>query len=425
MKPYSGLFLVFVEPEHRSIVAKKIAGQGYFTFGLSRGDLHPQPGEVCFLSLDQTSITHACLGRARKENETGRVTLKFERLTDLHQIKPEEFEQWPALRKLVNDSFSRRASRLEPEDWEKLLDAIKSLRPAAAQRINELHELRRAVGEQKEQPGFHTMAQERDATRIALEIFGLEPGEIRNSLEISPPHEPAPFLQGLSAAKLREDPMIDHDAHVFPDFSDVRQFIQGSVQFTKAGERITVLNVNRAGIERALGVDLIYYNHSYAAYVMVQYKRLQQVPRDWVFNLNEKQFLEDLKRMDDFVTGNPVKECVAPKEYRLHSDCFYFKFCKNVTFEPMNCDMIDGMYFPRDYLLLLMASDTIKSSGGGKHLGYRNCLRHLNNSTFIAAVRGGWVGSRTKTTDVISEMVRKSIDAGRSAIVGIAHEETR
>jgi len=417
-----GLFLVFVEPEHRSILTKKIAGHGYFTFGVSKGDLHPLAGEVCFLSLDQVSITHVCLGRARKENETGRVTLRFERFAELHQIKPEEFDRWPVVRKLVDDAFSRRTSRLESDEWEAFLDAIRQIRPAAAQPISVLHALRRAVGEQKGQSGYHIMAQERDAARVALEIFGLPPGEVRKSLEIPPPDQPAPFLQGLSAANLREDPMIDHDSHVLPDFSDVRSFVQGAVEFTKGAERMTLLNVNRAGIERALGVDLIYYNHSYADYVMVQYKCLQQKPGDWVFNLNDKQFLEDLKRMENFATTNAVDQCSGPKDYRLHTDCFYFKFCKKITFEPMNCDMIEGMYFPRDYLLMLMSSDLVNSSRGGKYIGYNNCLRHLNNSTFIAAVRSGWVGSRTKTTGVISQLVRKSIDADRSAIIGIAHE---
>ena len=414
---------MFSEPEHRNILTKKIAGQGYFTFGLSRGDLHPQAGEVCFLSLDQASITHVCLARARKENETGRVTLRFERFTDLRQVKPEEFNQWPTLRKLVDSLFSLRATRLASHDWDVFLDAIRHLRPAVVDALGELHELRLAVGQQKGQSGFQTMAQERDASRVALEIFGLQPGEIRKSLEISPPLEPAPFLQELSSAKLREDSMIDHDSHVLPDFSDVRPFIQGSVEFRKGTEQITLLNVNRAGIERALGVDLIYYNHTFSAYAMVQYKCLQQIPGDWVFNLNEKQFREDLKRMEDFAAVNPVQDCLFPRDYRLHSDCFYFKFCKKVTFEPMNCDMIEGMYLPRDYLLMLMYSDLVNSSGGGKYIGYNNCLRHLNNSMFIAAVRGGWVGSRSKTTDVISQLIRKSIDADRSAIVGIARQD--
>jgi hypothetical protein len=157
---------------------------------------------------------------------------------------------------------------------------------------------------------------------------------------------------------------------------------------------------------------------------MVQYKRLHQVWHDWSFDLNDSQFLEDLRRMDSFNKANPLPSFSgAPSEYRLHAGPFYFKFCKDVSFDPMNSDMIDGMYLPLNYLRSLMDSSFVNGQRGGKVLGYRNSLRHFNNSQFIGIVRGGWVGSRTETTEVLTDLIRTSIDADRSVIVGISDED--
>ena len=37
-------------------------------------------------------------------------------------------------------------------------------------------------------------------------------------------------------------------------------------------------------------------------------------------------------------------------------------------------------------------------------------------------VRGGWVGSRAEITDVLSDLIRTSIDADHSVIVGITED---
>ena len=289
------------------------------------------------------------------------------------------------------------------------------------QAADDLEERRQLAGKRTEQPAVETIAQERDATRLALEFFGMEKDEIRKSLEIKLPLEPAPFLIGIKGAKLREDSMIDHDARALPDFPKMLPYVQGSVEFTKDKERITILNVNRAGVERAIGVDLIYYTHTFESYVMVQYKRLHKAASDWEFNLNDKQFIADLARMEAFNGKNPTPAFSGdPVNYRLNLQHFYFKFCKDVTYEPLNSSMIEGIYLPQDYLECLMKSSLVDGANGGRVLRLEEVLRHFNNTHFIELVRGGWIGSRTKTTETVTELVQSSIEADRSAIVGLA-----
>jgi len=40
------------------------------------------------------------------------------------------------------------------------------------------------------------------------------------------------------------------------------------------GERLTIMNCNRQPLEQTLGVDLIYYNHLYESFILIQYKRM-------------------------------------------------------------------------------------------------------------------------------------------------------
>lgn len=420
MNRYGGLFFCFFEPKHRETLLGRIDRNSYFTSGVSNKDIHPERAEVCLLSFDKDSITHICLARRGKSSETGRMTLKFERFLDLGPITSETFKASPALFALVSQLLARPVSRVGGEDWNALIDAVKSVRPALTERIDALDKVRRSIGVQSDEDAFAIVAEEKDATRLALEIFGLEKERIRSTIEVEPTREPAPFLKGLRQARLMEDSMIFHDSALFPGLKKIASYVQGAIEFEERNERITVLNVNREKIERSIGVDLIYYNHIYRAYLLVQYKRMRKVPSDWEFNLNEKQFLHDIKRMEGFESVYPeTKLSGNPNEYRLNPEIFYFKFCEEITYEPMSTDLIQGMYLPLAYLKCLMNSPVTYGELGGRILRYKNSHRHFNNSQFISLVRDAWIGSRTDTTDVITSLIQDSIAGKRSVIFGI------
>lgn len=424
MKTYGGLAFHFLEPEHRETIKSRLEKGLYFTDNISKRDLNPAAAEICLLSFDGENLSHICLARTTRMGVTGRMTLKFSRCRNLNHISITTLEEFSGLRHFIGRLLAKPVTRIEGADWNALLDAIKLLRPELATSLDEYEKHRLLVGTPTEQVAIKTIAQERDATRLALECFGLEKEDIRAALEFELPPEPAPFLKGLKAVKLREDPMIDHDARLVTDFGEMRSLIQGSIVYTKGNERLTVLNVNRAGVERAIGVDLIYYTHRYKSYVMVQYKRLHKVPSDWVFSLNDKQFEADLTRMKAFNLEYPSSGFTGePLDYRLNDQHFYFKFCKDVSYEPLDSSMIDGMYLPLEYLQSLKDSPLTKGHRGGCILGYENTVRHLNNSDFIRLVRGGWIGSRTNTTAVVTELVRTCIDADHSVIVGLNQKE--
>jgi len=50
-----------------------------------------------------------------------------------------------------------------------------------------------------------------------------------------------------------------------------RRDIVGSVVLHDHDEYLTILNCNRQPLEATLGVDLIYYNHRFDSFLLVQY----------------------------------------------------------------------------------------------------------------------------------------------------------
>jgi hypothetical protein len=219
--------------------------------------------------------------------------------------------------------------------------------------------------------------------------------------------------------------MIAHDATVIPGWEDVSAHQIGSVVFERDDECLTILNVNRTPIEKTVGVDLIYYNHSYQAYVMVQYKRMTHHPgTGWFFRPTEAQCKEELDRMLAFKEVHPDSgTATVIREYRLSSECFYFKLCESVTFNPFEGGLIQGMYVPLDYWRLLLQAPEVKGRGGGVNFTYESVQRHLNNTQFIEIMQRGWIGSRARTTHVITDLIKKSLQGNRSAIVGIAQRQ--
>ena len=57
-----------------------------------------------------------------------------------------------------------------------------------------------------------------------------------------------------------------------------RRYQTGIAVLENARERLTIINCNRQKVEETPGVDLVYYNHTFKSFVMVQYKRMKRVP---------------------------------------------------------------------------------------------------------------------------------------------------
>lgn len=323
-----------------------------------------------------------------------------------------------AVRETVRMAFARQGAQLDDTVASLVLNAIAEVQPSLADHLSRLRaisvplEPRRRVAE-----GEPIVPFERDAVGLALELAGLE-GTRRVALSAWDGDEEEPFLVGLPTFAVLEDRAIEHDAQVFGDWELIKRSAAGFARFESRGRRVTVINVNRAGIEKAIGVDLIYYTQKYDAYVLVQYKRRESDPEElWVYR-PDGHFDDQLERMRRLVEDDTEPD--HPHQYRLDERCCFLKFCVPTLPEAFTTDLIKGAYLPLAYWDCLARSGALEGKQGGRILTGRSVGRYLNNSQFIEFVQSSWVGSRGATSEQIGQIVRAGIESNESLILAHA-----
>ena len=228
----------------------------------------------------------------------------------------------------------------------------------------------------------------------------------------------APFLTGLDEFRLLEDRMIDFDSTVFADWARESSALVGLATFQQGGRKLTIINVNRTDVERALGVDLVYYNHYFDAYVLVQYKRMQKHDRTGHEYRPDDQLEKELERMRSLSRSATVAG--SPSEYRLNDSGMYLKLCPSTSRSLEPSDLIRGMYLPLEYWDLALASSLTLGERGGRVVTFDNIGRHMSNSLFVELVASGWIGSRGPTTANVTDIVRASLSGERSVLLAEA-----
>lgn len=420
---YGGIIFSVFDPKRKTIIERRAVEEKSFTKVVSIPDIRPELLDTCVITFNQRTLNYFCLTRRAKKVSASQQKIEFIEIVPLDHLPVPEFASNPAVRKFLRESEKLASFRAQPEVWDKFLILLKEKRPFAADSIDELEAKRKEKFPLLDGNAFETVALEKDAVGLAVDIFGLDRKKVLLIPDI--PTEPAPFLQDLGCSKLREDTMISHDASIFPEWDSVMQYQVGATEFERGNQKLTIMNVNRHPVERTLGVDLIYYHHVYQAYVLVQYKRMsQENTQVWGFRPTEAQCMEELKRMRAF-NANTLDNTQpnSLNEYRLNPEAFYFKLCQSVTYSPMSTDLIPGMYLPLDYWETLLQSPEIKGSHGGLRITNENIYRHLNNTEFITLIKHGWIGSRRNRTEELTSIIRQLLSEDHSVIVAASAKD--
>ncbi len=243
-----------------------------FTFAWRFSDALSEQG-VCLLgeeSGDGVLITHVALYRRQHKATT------LDRVVRLSEF--ESFSQLP-LDALLEEVPSRqrrfvREGSIPAATWTAILAALRRLRLEAIEAVHRIESRIVRSVPFSGQSARDSWAMERDAFCFAVELAGISRRELTLA-DLS--EEPAPFVQGLTKQIFREDALIQHDASVFGKWEQIRNDIIGGAEFRgPRGERLTIINANRTPIEATLGVDLIYFNHRFESYILVQYKMLRK-----------------------------------------------------------------------------------------------------------------------------------------------------
>jgi hypothetical protein len=353
--------------------------------------------------------------RSLRRVATGWHRLLYRREYELEPIRVDDLLEALPSRQRHSVASRLDGGALTKKGEDAVIEAVAKLRPDAGGTLIRLLGQETGSRPHLSGPGLQAAAQEADAVRLAVDIFGLPRGELG---------EPRPdglssFVDVLSDLRTPEDPAIVYDSMRFLDFDRI-EHPSGVVVFSKGDERLTVINVNRQPLERTTGADLIYINETTNSFVLVQYKTFRREGKQssHLVYRPDAQFEAELERMRKIKAGAKVDSDAG---FRLHPGCCFLKICKPVTslgHDPR--ELVSGMYLPIEYYDLLAESDIVKGPGGGIALTYETVPRYLSNALFVLLMRGGWIGSRGGSTRRLTKVVLAGLADGHSVTVAAA-----
>jgi len=220
--------------------------------------------------------------------------------------------------------------------------------------------------------------------------------------------------------------MVINDLMEIPGYEAIKKTPYNSVVFENNDSKLTVILANRLPLEKQLGVDLIYYNETFACFLMVQYKAMEKEGSEIIYRFPNPQLTEEIKRMDEIL--DELNKYPSTKEadgFRLSENPFFLKICPRIVFNPDSIGLVPGMYLPLDYWKLISKHSTLIGPRGGKRLSYQNVRRYFDNSGFVTLASGGWVGSNHSQSGVLEIAIRSTLKSGRAVVLAVNKEKTK
>jgi hypothetical protein len=405
-------------------IARAIETRWEFSYPVTEAEVRPRRAEMVIVSLYGTKPNYVGLSQLGRPAATGQVTLIISNLVPVRQMDR------TAVRADLPKRFSGRydppsngIDRPTPRLWEEIQKVL-------VERTNEVNtrmdDLRRAIREVDEMPqgrisgGLEIF--ERDAVASALQAWGgiaTRKRVMRSAT--SSTNETAPFLSRLRNVPMREDPQVGHDHATFPGMTVAKRDIVGSIVLTSGHERLTILNCNRQPLERTLGVDLIYYNHRFKSFTLVQYKRMTE--RNGVLRYRPAQDLSHQKEMsrmraaEELLHAIPLSKSSNTDTYRLSKRPFFIKLCETKAKAALDSGMVSGMYIPLSLWRKLLKSPVVRGPKGGIQVTWENCARRFSNGEFTNLLRYGWIGSSAEHTKKLSEIIEGVLGSGRMLVL--------
>lgn len=385
----------------------------------------PRSPFMVFASFQDERITHIANGHRGQSAGTNRVQLKMQQLEQL--IRPIPFSEAldavpPRVRRHL-DRYLQSGGLLPAQTRKLFVDFMARADPKVATRVDALSRVYDVFPDlsatAREILGF-----EKDAVGLLLRLAEIDIEVVVNWQEPQFQGEAQPdYLQGLH---VDEHTIIASDAHTLPGYATIRRSARyhGALTFQghRASKSITIINAHPSRIEELTGTDLIYWNHAYQSFVMVQYKAMRYESRKWTFRWQESDgFMGQIERMEALKSFiEPLGESREhPQGYRFSSNPFFIKFCKRVAFDPTNPKLFDGMYIPLDLWHRLHRSGRLRGARDGNLVTYDNVGRWLSNTKFVHMLTDGWVGTSPIQAEVIDRLISNAFAFRRGVVLGV------
>jgi hypothetical protein len=385
---------------------------------------------VVFAAFKDNIITHIANGRKGASGGTGLVRLNLEDLQplakpilfgDLVASVPRKF-RWLLWRKLDSGGL------LSPKTLGAVVDALTARDSTLAARLARFSARRGEALARLTPRQRGNLAIQKETLSLALEIAGIPKEEI---LAWSPPDGGSQlFLDGMPQIRAREDAMLLADFDNVPGFTAVttaRHYAAKTFEDDPANPsiRLTIIMANRLPLEEQTGADLIYFNETYRAFVMVQYKVMQE-RGDYgpEFRWQDgDRLIEEVARMDALLAElAKVPPGNDPDGYRLSSNPFFLKFCSRMSFNPDDKGLFPGLYLPLALWKTLHASGRLKGPMGGNVLSYANVGRRLSNSEFTTLVANSWVGTSITQSAILERVIREVLATGKTVTFAVKRD---
>ena len=422
-KPH-GLWLALGGGSLAEDVANSIENHGQFTMSVTARDVKPRSAELVLVSLNDT-VDYIGISQRGRRVATGQMTLVVSRLASLSRMTHDAVRR--ALPRRLVSRFKPPATgqyRPSPRLWEELLKIVSSAGPETAEQVRELTRIAQNTRDLWGPIGGGLDIFERDAVASALEAWRGAQFRKRMLRSIVPMEEVpvASFLSQLRDTTVREDPQISHDQTTFPGMEVARRDQIGSVVLRYGSEYLTILNCNRQPLEETLGVDLIYYNHRFDSFVLVQYKRMRRNENGEARYRphSDANHTKELRRMietDRQLRAIPKASKGELAAYRLSSKPFYVKLCEPKLKSALDSGMVSGMYVPLGLWRRLLNSDQVRTPRGAVRITWDNCGRRFSNSEFTNLLRHGWIGSSAGTSKYLAQVIEGVLDSGRMLVL--------
>lgn len=378
---------------------------------------------ICFIGFEPGAITHLGMGRrgARAGTRLRRLNVK-DVIALPTAISHDSIVNTVSskMRQHVAERLAR-GGPLAQKSFESVLEAVRQFSPAARPILDRYSTQRRRLLNRLPLAVRTGLAYQKESVATALSIAGIDRDNLQ---QWEPPRDvPDSFLDGLPAARAREDAIVIGDLMTVPGFELVRRMPYGAAVFQREQVRLTVIVANHLPLEQQLGADLIYCNETYRSFVIVQYKAMEKRGREAFFRIPDAQLTKEIQRMDATIEalGN-CDDNPSARGFRMNENPFFIKFCPRVIFDPDNVGLVKGMYIPLNLLRLLESDDGTLGPRGGRSINFRNVGRYFDNTAFIQLVADAWVGTNISQTELLERIIRDVVAEGRALTIAIKTE---
>jgi hypothetical protein len=409
--------LLYSSDEHTRDLERAIDLNGRFT---DVTHITVPKAAVVAVSLGSDRIDYIGLLRRGRAVATGKKTFSIGNLTAVNL----------SLRSVKDKVPRRSADRIDFDGegirgvpavaWESLLSVLHGSSSALDIALQDLNRRVAIICSQKVRLPSELETFEHDAIATSIETWG-GPNERKRVLREAMPSSgfAASFLTRLTKASVREDAQINNDAMLFPGMQLAIRSKIGAVELDNGRDRLTIINCNRQPLEQTLGVDLIYYNHRFNSFVMVQYKRMRDASGETAYRpSNDSSHHDELARM--VAAQQSLKQVKQPNTgvlgFRFLRCPFYFKVCGANVSRPLEESMVAGMYFPLELWRRYLRSKQTLGPKGGRVMNWERCSRNLRNAGFTSLLRNGWIGSTGVESDVISDLIEGTLSGKKMLI---------